>query len=66
MKHLHYIISLFLLFVLVACSGAGDKSDASSIDPSENNVIMMVSLVKANGVIRIKEGRPLTPINHHP
>ena len=38
MKHLRYIISLFLLFALVACSGAGDKSDASSIDPSESIV----------------------------
>ncbi|MCK5662160.1 MAG: hypothetical protein KAI17_01675 [Thiotrichaceae bacterium] len=38
MRHLHYIISLFLLFFLVACTGADDKLDASSIDPSKNIV----------------------------
>ncbi len=38
MKHLHYIISLLFLFVLVACSGADNKLDASSIDLSENIV----------------------------
>jgi len=34
MKHLHYIISLLLFFVLVACSGTDDKLDAPGIDPS--------------------------------
>ena len=30
MKHLHYIISLLLLFVLVACTGTDDKLESSS------------------------------------
>ena len=38
MKHLHYIISLPLFFVLASCSRADDKLNASSIDPSSNIV----------------------------
>ena len=38
MKHLHYIIFLFLFVVLVSCSGADDKLDASSIDASSDIV----------------------------
>lgn len=38
MKRLHYIISLSLFFVLASCSGADDKTDASSIDASSNIV----------------------------
>lgn len=34
MKHLHYIISLLLFFVLVACSGTDDRADTSGADPS--------------------------------
>ena len=38
MKHLHYIITLPLFFVLVSCSGTDNKSDASSNNPSANIV----------------------------
>ena len=52
MKHLHYIISLLLFFVLVSCSGTDDRSDASSIDP-------LASIVHDNGwsiVSKIENG----------
>ncbi len=34
MKHLHYIITPPLFFVLFACSGTDDKTDTASINPS--------------------------------
>ena len=34
MKHLHYIITLLLFFVLIACSGTDNKTESSSINSS--------------------------------